>query len=309
MSHAQAGLFAMGTASHSYLEFSLPPNGDGLELVRTVANLETPQSSVNGLNMVVGIRPSLWASLTDNDIPPQVSDFAEPLIGPDGFSMPATQRDLWVWFAGSSIGQVFDASLGVIEALTPHAVLEEDLAGWSYQQNRDLIGFIDGSANPSLLEAPDVALVPPGTPGENGSVLLFQKWLHDLKSFGSLPVEDQEKVVGRTKLDSEEFEEEDLPKNSHVARTTLTENGNELPIFRRNTAYGSPSENGTVFVGFSKDQYRLHEMLKRMSGITDGTRDALTYYSKPLTGSYYFVPSINSLRNFADRTEFLTFKN
>ncbi len=309
MSNAQVGLFAMGTVSHNYLEFSLLPNGDGLELVRAVANIETPQSSVNGLNMVVGIRPSLWASLAPNDTPPQVHDFASPLTGPDGFSMPATQRDLWVWFAGSSISQVFDASVGIIEVLTPYAALAEDLQGWSYRQNRDLIGFIDGSANPSLLEAPDVALVPPGTPGENGSILLFQKWLHDLKSFGSLRTEDQEKVIGRTKLDSEEFEPEELPKNSHVARTTLNQNGKELPIFRRNTAYGTPTENGTVFVGFSSDQYRLHEMLKRMSGIPDGTRDALTYYSKPLTGSYYFVPSINSLRSFADKTEFLTFEN
>ena len=100
-----------------------------------------------------------------------------------------------------------------------------------------------------------------------------------------------------------------MRQRSDVARTTLTQNGNELPIFRRNTAYGTPTENGTVFVGFSKDQYRLHEMLKRMSGIPDGNRDALTYYSRPLTGSYYFIPSINSLRNFADKTEFLTFEN
>ncbi|MDA8081578.1 MAG: Dyp-type peroxidase [Actinomycetota bacterium] len=309
MSNAQVGLFAMGTVSHNYLEFSLLPNGNGLELIRAVANLEAPQSSVNGLNMVVGIRPSLWASLARDDIPPQVYDFVEPITGPDGFSMPATQRDLWVWFAASSIGQVFDASVEVIEALTPHATLEEDLPGWSYRQNRDLIGFIDGSANPSLLEAPDIALIPRGTQGENGSILLFQKWLHDLKSFGSLRVEDQEKVIGRTKLDSEEFEPEELPKNSHVARTTLIQDGSELPIFRRNTAYGTPTENGTVFVGFSKDQYRLHEMLKRMSGIPDGTRDALTYYSRPLTGSYYFVPSVNSLRSFADKTEFFTFEN
>ena len=96
--------------------------------------------------------------------------------------------------------------------------------------------------------------------------------------------------------------------NSHVARTTVTEGGDELPIFRRNTSYGTTSNHGTVFVGFSNDQDRLHEMLNRMTGIPDGIRDALTRYTTPLTGSYYFIPSITSLRKFSDETEFMIAK-
>lgn len=296
MSEPQAGLFATGSNSHAYLEFTLLADSGGLEAVKAIGSLELLQDTANGLNVVVGIRPSIWGQIAPNDLPLDVHDFLDPVVGPDGFTMPATQRDLFFWIAGSSISLVFDASVAVIDQLESTSRLEEELRGWSYRENRDLIGFIDGSANPTPLEAPDVALMPNGSPGENGSVLLFQKWKHELKAFEKLPVESQEKVVGRTKETSEEFEESDLPINSHVARTTLVEHGEELPIFRRNTAWGSPTDNGTVFVGFSKDQTRLHKMLERMSGIPDGTRDALTHYSTPLSGSYYFVPSLNALR-------------
>jgi putative iron-dependent peroxidase len=304
MENSQAGLFAMGTSSHIYLEFALVPNANPAKLVKAAANLEMPRSTVSGSNMVIGIRPSIWALLAPNQTPPQTLDFSEPIIGPDGFTIPATQRDLWIWIASGSPGQAFDAAVAAIDALAPHSVLAEEIVAWSYHENRDLIGFIDGTANPSLLEAPQVTLIPSGSPGAYGSILLFQKWRHDLKSFERLSVDAQEAVIGRTKQYSEEFEEELLPPDSHVARTTLVDgHGIERPIFRRNTAYGSPTENGTVFVGFSMEQSRLHTMLERMSGIPDGTRDALTFYSTPMSGSYYYIPSADALRKFVDRPD------
>ncbi|TAN30457.1 MAG: Dyp-type peroxidase [Actinomycetota bacterium] len=306
MTYPQVGLFAVGSPSHSYLEFKTEPQSSNLDLIKAVANMEFLQSTVNGLNLVIGVRPSIWSSLAPSDLPPGIFDFGESLIGPDGFAMPATQRDLWLWISGQSTSQVFDAGLGIINILSAYATIVEDISGWSYRQNRDLTGFIDGSANPSLLEAPEIALFPHRTPGAGGSILLFQKWRHNLKSFGGLSMKEQEMVIGRTKEMSYEFEEKDLPSNSHVARTTLTADGRELPIFRRNVSYGTPTDHGTVFVGFSNDQSRLHEMLKKMTGIPDGTRDALTHFTTPLTGSYYFIPSIDSLRKFADRTEFLS---
>ncbi len=299
MTSAQVGIFAIGNSSHVYMEFSTLEGVDGPELIRSVANLAIHQGTVDGSNMVVGIRPSLWNSASNGAAPLGLFDFKDPIVGPDGFTLPATQRDLWVWLASASPGQTLDAAFATVDALTPLAIKNEEIPGWHYRQNRDLIGFIDGSANPVLLEAPEVALVPPGSPGEYGSVLLFQRWRHDLHSFEQLSVSDQEKVIGRTKQDSEEFDAASLPSNSHVARTTLAADGEELPIFRRNTSYGTTSDNGTVFVGFSKEQSRLHTMLERMAGVHDGCRDALTYYSTPLTGSYYFVPSANALQRFS----------
>lgn len=110
-----------------------------------------------------------------------------------------------------------------------------------------------------------------------------------------MPVDAQEDVIGRTKIDSIELDESRMRSDSHVARTVLEEDGQELQIFRRNTPYGTVSDHGTVFVGFSKEQRRLELMLERMAGIGDGVRDALTRYSVALSGAYYFVPSLSAL--------------
>ncbi len=140
---------------------------------------------------------------------------------------------------------------------------------------------------------PPHALLPEGVPGAAGSVLLLQKWKHKAAEWEALPVDQQERIMGRTKLDSIELENK--PADSHVARTDQDEFGN---IFRRNMPYGSVEDHGTVFVGFSADQKRLSRMLESMAGLITGKRDALTRYTQPLTGSYYFVPSVESLRRF-----------
>jgi putative iron-dependent peroxidase len=187
---------------------------------------------------------------------------------------------------------------GAIESLAPYAALEREYRGWVYHHNRDLTGFQDGTENPPLDEAPDVALIADGNPGAGGSVVLFQVWKHTKTAFHDLPIATQEAVIGRTKADSIEFEAAQMPANSHVSRTTLDVEGEELEIFRRNVPYGIVSDNGTLFIGFSAEQLRLELMLKQMAGI-DGPRDASTLYTQPLTGAYYFVPSIQALRRFA----------
>jgi len=120
---------------------------------------------------------------------------------------------------------------------------------------------------------------------------LLQKWKHKAAQWEALPIDQQERIMGRTKLDSIELENK--PPDSHVARTDQDKFGN---IFRRNMPYGSVDDHGTVFVGFSGDQKRLARMLDSMAGLISGTRDALPRFTQPLTGSYYFVPSVESLR-------------
>ena len=188
---------------------------------------------------------------------------------------------------------VFDSAIEMIAALRDVAVVAEEIVSWSYHRDLDLTGFIDGSENHSLLVAPQEVLVPAGSPGEGGSVLLLQKWAHDAAAWSALSQEQQEQVIGRTKPDSIELE--DKPETSHVARTDQEEFGQ---IFRRNTPYGTVTEHGTVFVGFSATQAPLADMLDSMAG-RGGVRDALTRYSTPLTGGYYFVPSADDLLAFA----------
>jgi putative iron-dependent peroxidase len=179
----------------------------------------------------------------------------------------------------------------VIRDLSGKASLAEETSSWPYRHDRDLTGFVDGSENPTLLDAPTAALLPEGVPGAAGSVLLLQKWKHKVTEWEAVPVDQQERIMGRSKPDS--IEMENKPADSHVARTDQDEFGK---IFRRNMPYGKIDDHGTVFVGFSADQKRLSRMLDSMAGLVNGTRDALTRFTIPLTGSYYFVPSVESLR-------------
>jgi putative iron-dependent peroxidase len=217
--------------------------------------------------------------------------------------MPATQHDLWLWISGGDRTAVFDGGRLVVAALGRYADVARETTGWLYRHDRDLTGFIDGTENPSLLEASAVVAAPAGVPGAGGTVVLHQLWRHRTEDWEAQPIAAQERAMGRTKPDSVELSEADMPPDSHVARTALEVDGRELPIYRRNVAYGGITDHGTVFVGFSFDQWRMAEMLRRMAGIGDGIRCALTRYVEPLTGAYYVVPSVAALSRYAPADE------
>lgn len=280
--------------SHAYLELDARPGADAGELVRRVASLREPRTTVGGVNFVAGFRPELWASVAPGASPLRLSGFTEPLIGADGYTLPATQHDVVVWLAGAAYDIVFDVSRGVVSALASHATLAHEMVGWPYHQDRDLTGFVDGTENPTLLEATAAAIVEPGNPGEGGSVLLLQQWQHDAASWEALPVSQQEQVLGRRKLQGDELDPQ--PETSHVARTDQDRFGK---IFRRNIGYGTLTQHGTIFVGFSRDRERLDAMLDSMAARGGGRRDRLTDFTNALTGAYYFVPSCEALATFA----------
>lgn len=296
---AQSGIFALGTGSHAYLEFDLHASGEALAMVQIIANLEEPRMTTGGVNLVVGFRPSLWSRVAPDEMPAEVTDFDRDVQGVDGYTMPATQHDLWLWVAGHAYHTVFDVTREAIEALAPVAHIASEVVGWTYKESRDLTGFIDGTENPPLSEAPEVVLIPDGLSGAGGSVVLIQKWTHDVVAFESLSIGEQEKVIGRTKKTSTELDEEVRGPQSHVSRTVIEVDGVEQHIFRRNTPFGTATEHGTMFIGFSCEQQRLARMLNRMAGVEDGIRDALTRYTTAVSGAYYFVPSVEALRRFA----------
>jgi putative iron-dependent peroxidase len=287
----QAGIFALGTSSHAYLEFDLLDAGKCREFASTICAIREPRTTTGGVNFVIGFRPELWRNIVPEEAPADVEGFNKEIRGTEGFVMPSTQHDALVWLSGSAYDIVFDVARSVVHDLAGQASLREETSSWSYRHDRDLTGFIDGSENPTLLDAPIAALLPEGVPGAAGSVLLLQKWRHKVLEWEALPIDRQERIMGRTKLDSIELENK--PSDSHVARTDQDEFGD---IFRRNMPYGSVGDHGTMFVGFSAEQKRLSRMLDSMAGLVNGTRDALTRFTQPLTGSYYFVPSVESLR-------------
>jgi putative iron-dependent peroxidase len=290
----QAGIFALGTPSHAYLEFDLQPGKDARALVTAMADVREPRATVGGVNFVSGFRPELWRGLEPDGLPAAMSGFNQDLVGADGCVMPGTQHDAVLWLSGGSYDVVFDEARQAINALIPLASIADETTAWSYRRDRDLTGFVDGSENPSLLEAAGVALIAEETPGAGGTILLLQKWAHDVTAWEALAEAKQEQVIGRTKPDSIELDPR--PSDSHVARTDQDAFGN---IFRRNMPYGTVTEHGTMFVGFSADQGPLGAMLASMAGVSDGVRDALTYYTRALTGAYYFIPSTDAIRAFA----------
>jgi putative iron-dependent peroxidase len=245
---------------------------------------------MGGVNLVAGFRPELWRIVAPGDAS-EVEGFGRDLVGPDGYIMPATQHDAVLWLSGSAYDVIFDAAREAIGELVGLATVADETSSWPYRHDRDLTGFIDGTENPSLIVAPEVALIPEGSRGAGGTVLLLQKWIHDAAAWESLPVDQQEQVIGRSKLDSTELE--DKAADSHVATTDQERFGK---IFRRTMPFGTVSEHGTMFVGFSADQRRLAAMLESMVGLIDGTPDALSRYATPVSGAYYFVPSTEALR-------------
>ncbi|WP_432976163.1 Dyp-type peroxidase [Dactylosporangium sp. CA-233914] len=287
----QPGIFAAALAEHAYLEFDRRPGVDARELFAALTAVGEPMPAAGAINVVVGVRPSLWE-------PVVATDFTEPVAGPDGFTMPATQHDAWLWLSGADRTALFDYTRAALAVLDPVAICASEVSGWVYHHDRDLTGFIDGTENPPRSLAPTVAAVAEG-PAAGCCVALIQQWRHDSGAFEVLSVAEQEAVIGRTKADSVELDDAHKPPTSHVARTVIEKDGEELKIFRRNTAYGSVREHGTMFVGFCAQQYPLAEMLRRMAGVGDGVRDALTRYTAPVTGAYYVIPPVEALARLA----------
>ena len=260
-----------------------------------MAGLREPRTTIGGVNLVAGFRPELWAAVAPDAAPSGLHGFNEAPTGPAGLAMLATQHDIVIWLTGAAYDVVFDLSRDVVRDLLGDAGLAHEMIGWPYHRDLDLTGFMDGTENPTLVEALAVALVPAGAPGEGGSVLLLQQWEHHAAAWEGLSIPAQEAVIGRRKIDSTELDPR--PPSSHVASTDQDRFGK---IFRRNIAYGSVSRHGTIFVGFCATQRPLAAMLDSMVGRSGGPPDQLTQYAHTLTGAYYFVPSAERLAVFGD---------
>lgn len=295
MRSAQSGIFALGTPSHAYLEFDLIDPKRANDLVAAILAFREPHTTMGGVNLVVGFRPELWREYAPNDTPADAAGFDHDVVGIEGFTMPATQHDAVLWLAGSAYDVIFDISRVAINELKNLAKVADETSSWPYRGFHDLTGFIDGTENPSLIDAPEVVLVPQDNPGAGGSILLLQKWPHEREKWEAVPIAEQELIIGRTKADSVELEHK--PEYAHAARTDQDEFGK---IFRRNMPYGTVTDHGTMFVGFSAEQKRLSTMLDSMAGLTNGVRDALTKYTHPVSGAYYFVPAAECLRQPTD---------
>jgi porphyrinogen peroxidase len=293
----QTGIFAQGTSAHHFLEFDLHAKTRPADAIATFRQLRAPDVASGGVNLVLAFSGSTWRSLAPSHlVPPSLSPFRD-ISGSDGRGAPATQHDAWLWISGSRPDVVLDHARATVDAVGDVAALADERPAFTYHDGLDMTGFIDGTANPPTRLAPRVAMIPPGTPGEGGSHVLTMRWVHDLAAFGRLSETEQERVIGRTKPDSAELSDEEKPATAHIARVEIrSPGGEELPIYRRSVPYGTVAEHGLYFVAFSADRERFDQMLERMFGVSgDGSHDRLTEFSRPISGGYYFAPSLNAL--------------
>jgi putative iron-dependent peroxidase len=257
--------------------------------------------AAGGVNLVLAFGPDLWRAMAPRDVPDGLAAF-EPVGRPGGHHAPASQHDLWLWINGSSQDVVFEHTRAAAAAIETVARLANEQVAFVHRDSRDLTGFIDGTANPSLLEAPGAALVPDGQPGAGGSHVMVIRWVHDLDAFEALPVEEQERVFGRSKADSTELADDVKPPTAHIARVEIEDAaGVELPIYRRSVPYGNVAEHGLYFVAFSADRSRFDTMLGRMFGVSgDGRHDRLMDFSRPVSGAFYYAPPLNLIANLPE---------
>jgi len=193
----------------------------------------------------------------------------------------------------------FELALQIMARLKAAATPVDEVHGFRYFDDRDLTGFVDGTENPVGAEAVDATIVGDEDPAfAGGSYVLVQKYVHDLPKWGALATEEQERVMGRTKLSDIELDDAVKPTSAHNALTTITENGQEFQIVRDNMPFGKVGEGeyGTYFIGYCRTPRVTEQMIENMFiGKPPGNYDRLLDFSRAVTGTLFFVPSATFL--------------
>lgn len=240
----------------------------------------------------VAFGPELWAKLYDQ----AAAGFKqlEPIQG--SFDMPVVPADVLIHIASARADICFALSQSFFEGIRDQVEVLDERVCFRYFDGRDITGFIDGTENPQFPDdRAEVALL-----GEDagifqdGSFIFAQRYAHNLDKWKKLKVDAQEQVMGRTKLESIELEDEVKPANAHVARTVVEdEEGEEMEILRHSLPYGDGrGDQGLFFIAYTKDLKIIDAMLVRMFGTSgDGIHDRLLHFVTPMDGAYYFAPS------------------
>ncbi len=261
----------------------------------------TPQDGTTVIQLCVLVGPTLLSELT-RDVP---NDFQvyPGYASADGKVAKATQEELLLWLHSDQKDRAWEAQYGFRKAVEGHMKVARETIAWIYRDSRDLTGFIDGTGNPAPEDQHDRAIVPEGQPGAGGSFCIAQRWVHDLAYFDGLSLQDQENTFGRSKGDSTRLEIQ-LP-TSHLSHVELREGSTadaskpkRGEMVRRSTPYAF--HDGTVglyFMGFCREQAPLRERMESIYASNGKPRDAITDYSTPASGSFYFAPAVETLES------------
>jgi putative iron-dependent peroxidase len=218
----------------------------------------------------------------------------------------ATPGDILFHIRATRMDLCFEMATQIMSRLRDAISTADEVHGFSYFDDRDLIGFVDGTENPVDQAARDATII-----GEEdaqfagGSYVIVQKYLHDLDRWSMLPIEEQERIIGRTKLSDIELDDAVKPTSAHNALTTIVEDGKQLEIVRDNMPFGDvgKGEFGTYFIGYARSPHRIEQMLINMFvGKPPGNYDRLLDFSRPVTGTLFFVPSATFLADVGTDT-------
>jgi porphyrinogen peroxidase len=266
------------------------------DLVKTVGFRDLPAR----LSCVVGIGCDLWDHLSFASRPKELRPFA-PIKGPV-HAAPSTPGDLLFHIRSDRPDLCFEFERLLLGSLGAAVNVVDEVSGFRYFDARDLLGFVDGTANPTGLDLATSALVGDEDPDfVGGSYVVVQKYLHDLSAWAQVPTPLQEKIIGRTKIDNVEIEDDDAPRKSHKSLATIVDAaGNEYDILRDNMPFGRPGQGefGTYFIGYSRYLWVIEKMLQRMYiGDPPSAYDRLLDFSTPRTGTTFFAPPGPTLKS------------
>lgn len=256
------------------------------------------------LSCVAGIGSAFWDRIfPEGPTPASLHPFI-PVAG-DKHAAVATPGDVLFHIRAHRLDLCFELAQRLAERLSGFARIVDEIHGFRSFDERDLLGFVDGTENPEGEEAASAVTVGTEDPTfADGSYVIVQKYLHDLTAWERVPVEQQELMIGRTKLSDLELPDDVKPSNSHVALNTIVdENGEELDIVRFNMPFGRVSDAafGTYFIGYAKDPAVIEQMLRNMFvGQPPGNYDLILDFSTAVTGSLFFVPSLEWLEGMAE---------
>ena len=257
------------------------------------------------LSCVMGIGSEAWdrivAPAPPGTRPRGLHEFAA--IESAGRVAPSTPGDLLFHIRAIRFDLCFELAATILRRLGPNVASADEVHGFRYFEARDLLGFVDGTENPTGDAMAEAALIGAEDPDyAGGSYVIVQKYLHDLDAWNALTVEAQERVIGRTKLEDIEFDDDVKPANAHIALNVIEVDGEEIDILRDNMPFGSAAsgEFGTYFIGYARDPGTTEAMLQNMFvGKPEGNYDAILDFSTAITGSLYFVPSLPLLESLS----------
>ena len=235
--------------------------GDLAALLRTVGSRDTE----GGLSCVMAFGSDAWDPLFGSPRPAELHVFRE--FGDGARHAVSTPGDILFHIRARRMDLCFELATQIMTRIGPSVEATDEVHGFRYFDNRDLIGFVDGTENPQGEAAVDAVLV-----GEEdkafagGSYVIVQKYLHDLRRWDALSTERQEAIIGRKKLSDVELDDSVKPTSAHSALTTITEDGKEVKILRDNMPFGraGQGEFGTYFIGYSRSPRTMEQMIENM---------------------------------------------